>query len=234
VFDREFMESRIFRYALITSLLIHIGILLPLTCYYSVAGRKIEKSIRVTYELLKDQPLKVESTNLEVKSFTEKNRKYEKARLKQVSDIPTVLKDISKFADSTELNNKQPAKVSKIHVERKITVPPLNSEKINNPIYLNYYQIVRNRIKERAYENYSQYEAGEVYLTFVLLSDGSLKELKLIEEKTSANQYLRDVGVKSIQDASPFPPFPRDLRYPELSFNVVISFEVKNYSKLNQ
>jgi len=32
--------------------------------------------------------------------------------------------------------------------------------------------------------------------------------------------------LRSIKDANPFPPFPKDLNYPELTFNVVISFEV--------
>ena len=104
----------------------------------------------------------------------------------------------------------------------------MKSEKINNPVYLDYYQIVRNKIKERAYRNYSRTDAGEVYLTFVLASDGSLKQIKLVDEKTSGGAYLKDVGLKSIRDSSPFPSFPRDLAYPELSFNVIISFEVKN------
>jgi hypothetical protein len=35
------------------------------------------------------------------------------------------------------------------------------------------------------------------------------------------------VGVKSVQEAGPFPPFPQDLNYPELTFNVSISFQYK-------
>jgi len=35
------------------------------------------------------------------------------------------------------------------------------------------------------------------------------------------------VAEKSIFDASPFPAFPKDLDYPELSFNVIISFQIE-------
>ena len=111
-------------------------------------------------------------------------------------------------------------------MKKTVSVPVLQSEKINNPTYANYYSLVRGRIRQRAYFNYSEYYAGEVYLTFILTSDGAVKELKIIEERTTAGQYLRTIGLKSIKEANPFPPFPKDLRYPELTFNVVISFQV--------
>ena len=60
----------------------------------------------------------------------------------------------------------------------------------------------------------------------MLSSDGSLKEIKIINNKTVANDYLRNVGLRSIKESSPFPAFPFDLKYPELSFNIVISFEI--------
>jgi len=114
-----------------------------------------------------------------------------------------------------------------IAVRKKIVLPALDVQKIRNPFYMNYYQIVREKIKHCAYNNYSQVEVGEVYLTFAISADGSLKEVRLIEEKSSSSTYLRGISLKSIQDASPFPPFPKDLDYPQLSFNVVISFEIE-------
>ena len=58
------------------------------------------------------------------------------------------------------------------------------------------------------------------------MSDGSLKRIQLIEDKTSANAYLRRIGLSIIKVKS-FSEFPQDLNYPELSFNMVISFEKK-------
>ena len=75
--------------------------------------------------------------------------------------------------------------------------------------------------------NYTKSDTGEVYLTFALSSDGALKQIKLIEGRTNATDYLRDIGLNSIQEASPFPPFPSDLSYPELTFNIAISFRFK-------
>jgi len=66
-----------------------------------------------------------------------------------------------------------------------------------------------------------------VYLSFVISRDGSLEEARMVQERSSPNTYLQDTALKSIKEASPFPAFPKELEYPRLSFNVVISFEVE-------
>jgi TonB family protein len=114
-----------------------------------------------------------------------------------------------------------------IAIKKKITLPPVDMEKMNNPTYVSYYQFVRERIRRTAYQNYSRSDTGEVYMAFVISSNGILRDVHLIEEKSSANPYLRETALRSIRDASPFPLFPKDLDYPQLSFNVIISFEIE-------
>jgi len=114
-----------------------------------------------------------------------------------------------------------------IAVKKKITLPPIDLDKIDNPSYISYYQIVREKIRRTAYQNYTRAEVGEVYLTFLIFSDGSLKAIHLIEEKSSPSPYLKEISLRSIKEASPFPNFPKELDYPQLSFNVVISFEIE-------
>ncbi len=114
-----------------------------------------------------------------------------------------------------------------IAIKKKITLPPIDIGKINNPTYISYYQIVREKIKRTAYQNYTRTETGEVYLSFIISCDGYLKEIKLSEEKSSASSYLKEISLRSVKDASPFPNFPKELDYPQLSFNVIISFEIE-------
>ena len=114
-----------------------------------------------------------------------------------------------------------------IAVKKKITLPPVDLEKINNPTYVTYYQLVREKIRRAAYQNYSRGETGVVYLAFVISTNGILRDVRLIEEKSSVNYYLRETALRSIRDASPFPAFPKELDYPQLSFNVIISFELE-------
>jgi len=112
-------------------------------------------------------------------------------------------------------------------IKKKITLPEMNTPKINNPSYINYYQIVREKIRRSAYQNYVHNITGEVYISFIISNDGYIKDVRLIEDRTSANSYLKDVALKSVWGASPFPNFPKELDYPQLSFNIIISFEIE-------
>jgi TonB family protein len=122
------------------------------------------------------------------------------------------------------------AKTDVIAIKKKITLPPvgqLDADKINNPSYISYYQVVREKIRRSAYQNYSRSDMGEVFLSFIISNDGYLRGVRLVEEKSSPSSYLRETALGSIKQASPFPAFPKVLDYPQLSFNVVISFEVE-------
>ena len=132
---------------------------------------------------------------------------------KQPSPLLASAKPVSKI--KTSLN------------KTEVSVPVLQSEVITNPKYFKYSDLIRDKIKQKAYHyiDHPQFADGEVSLTFSLSSSGILKQLRIVDGKTIANDYLRSVGLRSIKESSPFPSFPRDLPYPELSFNVVISFE---------
>jgi TonB family protein len=112
-------------------------------------------------------------------------------------------------------------------LKKKISLAPVEMNKINNPSYVSYYNLVREKIRRAAYQNYSHAETGEVYLAFVVSSQGVLNTVRLIEERSSGDIYLREVALRSIRDAAPFPPFSKDLDYPQLSFNVIISFTIE-------
>ncbi len=106
-----------------------------------------------------------------------------------------------------------------------VTVTPITSEKINNPIYTSYQDRIRESIKERVYANYSRLDRGKVYLTFIITSDGSLKDYLVIDEKTKASQNLRYISTKSLKEAR-FPPFLKGMTLPEYTFNIEIEYQV--------
>ncbi|MFA6357223.1 MAG: TonB family protein [Candidatus Omnitrophota bacterium] len=113
-------------------------------------------------------------------------------------------------------------------IKKKITLPPIEMARIDNPSYISYYQIVREKIRRSVYQSYSQNQTGEVYVSFIISNDGYIKGVRLIEDKTTASDYLKNIALKSVKDASPFPNFPKELDYPQLSFNIIISFEIEN------
>lgn len=114
-----------------------------------------------------------------------------------------------------------------IAIKKKITLPAVDLDKIGNPSYISYYQVVREKIRRAAFQNYNRNETGEVYITFIISSAGYLQEVRLVEEKTQAPDYLQNIALASVKNASPFPNFPKELDYSQLSFNVVISFEIE-------
>ncbi len=111
--------------------------------------------------------------------------------------------------------------------KKKITLPAIGMAKINNPGYISYYQIVREKIRRSAYQNFTHNETGEVYISFIISNDGMINDVRLVEEKSTVNDYLKDIALRSVKDASPFPNFPKELDYPQLSFNIIISFEIE-------
>jgi TonB family protein len=114
-----------------------------------------------------------------------------------------------------------------VGIKKRISLPPVETEKIKNPSYINYYQLVREKIRRAAYQNYTRTDIGEVYVSFIVSGDGSLKDMRLVEEKSSSNKYLKETALRSVRSASPFPAFPKELDYPQLSFNIAISFEIE-------
>ena len=92
------------------------------------------------------------------------------------------------------------------------------------PAYMNYYNTVREKIRKNAYHYYNSHQKGIIYISFVVLKNGDLFDQTLSETST-VNRELVDIAFKSIRTASPFPPFPKELDYPKLQFNVSIHFK---------
>jgi hypothetical protein len=113
-----------------------------------------------------------------------------------------------------------------MELSRRISIVPITSEKINNPVYAAYNDMVRERIKERVYANYDRMESGVVYLTFLVDNHGMLEEARIIPEKTNASAHLQQMALKSLMEASPFPAFLKGMNLTEYPFNIQIQYQV--------
>lgn len=93
------------------------------------------------------------------------------------------------------------------------------------PLYLTYYQAIREKIRWSIQKHYLPgLKKGEILLTFVLFSNGKLKEVKAREKESFQDRRLKEVAVRSVIDVSPFPPFPEGLRRRFIPFRVLITF----------
>lgn len=222
------MEDKIFRIAIIFSLVLHLGVFVR----FYMTKKELDifkKSPEMAYKIERPAQKASESEVLvrQVESMAPKKDVMGVPPPPQPPPQKSFFKEAEDMADHFKMFDRKPERIKGIKVTKEVAVPMLKSEKINTPSYVTYYQIVRDRIRDRAYTNYTKLSVGEVYLTFIIRSDGALMELQILPEKTTANEFLNDVGVKSVKEAGPFPPFPQDLNYPELTFNVSISFQYK-------
>ena len=120
---------------------------------------------------------------------------------------------------------RKPQPIRSMQSASRVSITPIRSAKINNPAYAAYNEMVRSRIEEKVYANFSKMEAGAVYLTFVLSSDGVLKASQIIDAKTRATVNLKDISIKSLKQAQ-FPPFLKGMTLPEYTFNIEIQYQV--------
>jgi len=223
------MEDKIFKLSLVVSFLLHLFAFASLFYAHVHHARKPPRPLEVVYQTeFKDLP-----------RTPKKVKRVSSAKEKKLTPDPDILSK-SDFGPEALMDkaHKRPVRLSdhkkKISslpassMKRQIRVPVIKAEKITNPRYLNYHELIRNKIKNRAYfyVDDPDFETGEVYLTFILSSQGELQRVKVIENETKANDFLRAVGIRSIKESGPFPSFPKELEYPELTFNVVISFEL--------
>lgn len=221
------MENRLFSYALIISLLVHIAALWKISYTNIRLKAKAQKTIEVVYPGLAVQKRPIAAPPAPLKGMKVDLMQAAKASMQEQKDISSFMKDMSKLSDDFVHQGQKAKILSQKPHKRKVSVPAVEAQQIDNPVYVNYYQIVRGRIRDRAYANYGKFESGEVYLTFILDAGGALRRIKIIEDRTRANQYLRQISIRSVEESNPFPPFPSNLNYPELSFNVIISYEVE-------
>jgi hypothetical protein len=121
---------------------------------------------------------------------------------------------------------RKPEDMRTLELSRRVSIMPITSEKINNPVYSAYNDMVRDRIKEKVYANYDRMEGGTVYLTFLLDVNGVLQGAQIIAEKTNASEHLQEISLKSLRDASPFPPFLKGMNLAAYPFNIEIQYEV--------
>ena len=137
----------------------------------------------------------------------------EKADLPRVA-LPPIAANEPRFASQEEEASSEGAIIAGLHLTHE-----------EKPIYLGYYQNIREKIRRSVREHYPRgFQKGQVLLTFVLFSDGKLKEVTTTEKNFFQDRRLKEVVVRSVIETSPFPPFPEGLHRPFVPFRVMITF----------
>ncbi len=128
------MENKIFRYAFIASLLIHIFI------FWNLAYNKIRfvraktpRMIKVSYAR-PSTPQKMIQASVPEKGVKIALPQQVKAAKKEQKNISPFLKDLPKKTNNFIQVTEKPRIIDEKKVKRKVAVPPLETAEIKNPL----------------------------------------------------------------------------------------------------
>ena len=144
----------------------------------------------------------------------------------QSGGVPINLVKEKQMLPANMMYERKPERSRSLQGTRRVSITPIKSEKINNPAYAAYNEMVRSRIEAKVYQNYDKIETGTVYLTFMVDSKGTLMAAQVIQEKTNASDHLQEISLNSLKQASPFPGFLNGMTLPEYTFNIEVQYQV--------
>jgi len=216
------------RGAFIISAIIHAGLFAP---FYNqhILRQELEKrnTIVVDYVILKEIATAI-ATNKEVVLKSPETPRIDIQKEVAVKPQPAlqVKADNRKSMKSGKLKERTTS-----HKRDAVKDPSKEAVKKEAQLkqskdYVNYYQLIREKIRSRLKDNYQYYNReGEVHLSFVLTQNGSLLSYAIDRSKSTQDEVLLHITATSLKAISPFPALPRSLSISRMSFNIVISFK---------
>ncbi len=222
-------KSNLFKITFLISLIVHAVFFLPIP-ELKKPKQKETKQLYLSYLTLKI-PAKKKVAQFKHKKIILKNRRVSpKKKLTAESQKNSVIKeqDDKKVNSHTvkRLNNKQD-KIVKLRQKKQIVTAADESKKkelSKNKSYISYYKLINEQLRQAVIYP-SHFSEGEISLSFVLASDGKLKNVEVLQATSLENEILKETAMQIVKRASPFPPFPKNLQQKQLTFNIVFCFK---------
>jgi periplasmic protein TonB len=212
-----------FKYAVIISFVVHFLAIAPLYGFELFnKSTDPKKTMVVEYVTLKEAP-PVDMTKFKV---------IEPPKMELLKDVA-----MKTGARKTESKKDKPAPEPKDNIKRissetgkqeaRAIAQAAHEAKIRSTKdYINYYQLIREKIRQGLKENYRYYyNEGDVSMVFVLRQDGALISSGVDASNSADNDKLRRIALESLKGAAPFPTFPKALNVPSMAFSVTVSFK---------
>jgi outer membrane biosynthesis protein TonB len=203
------MMEPAFRTAIGISIALHSALIAPFIPLAMQRDRaRMEKEIVIDYVVLKEPDTAKEEPVL---SKMRETPKVEIVKKVEVKPAPA----------SKEMPKKDNALKQAIAADAKKQAQIRSTKE-----YINYYQLIREKIRDRLKEHYRRYYAeGEANLVFILTSDGRLESSAIDVSSSTADRTLHDIALRSLRESAPFPAFPKALTLPKMTFNLQVSFK---------
>ena len=216
------------RGAFILSAIIHTGLFAP---FYNqhLLRQELEKknTIIVDYIVLKEIATAI-ATDKEVvlKRPETPQIDIQKEIAVKPQPAPQIKANNKKSAKSEELKERMNSRKKDAVKDSSKEAAKKETQLKQSKDYVNYYQLIREKIRSRLKDNYQYYNReGEVHLSFVLTQNGSLLSYAIDRSKSTQDEVLLHITATSLKATSPFPALPRSLSMSKMSFNIVITFK---------
>lgn len=94
-------------------------------------------------------------------------------------------------------------------------------------LFTDYFGQVKSRIQQKLREKCAGRDMGQgsVDLAFILLADGRLHKVYVMERTSSADSQLKQLAIQSLRESAPFVDFPADFNARQIAFNLTVYFD---------
>ena len=215
-------DGKSFKIAVIVSVLLHSVLFFSVPKMSFFPSRRSLENMKITYYKIKQEPKPKTIARKKMEPVAEKLPEIKKEdMLKPPKPAEKEIKKVERVARHIEpFEKKEEKKFEAVVKEEK--------DDAKKATYISYYRAVREKIKRYADRNYLRNRRlgeGEIFLSFVVASSGELLQAKVVAARSVDDPLLRNIGMNSIRDASPFPSFPKGMSQYQITFNVIIAFE---------
>ncbi len=222
---------------LLFSVILHAGILIA----FSVSSKPevYENKVEINLNNIpEEQPPKVDDV-VKPEQLTKVNPEKLTVPIRDIK--PERVKPVHKLLRERRINYSELAKIESnipmnYPVAKKVPVHPVvrhvapKRPSSGNPKLLSLYlRKVRALIESHKMYPLSAREKGiegKVLVSFVVLKDGSIKDLRIL--KSSGSRALDEAARKAIADSVPFPPFPPQIKRDRIRLKLYIVFKLED------
>lgn len=225
------LADRIFRKALIASIIFHIFIFYQWPALRHLPILKTYNELEVTYYPLR----RVLPLSGLIDKQQRKEGSFHPSAVKDNLPNPKggdLTKPDSPLKTALEKSELKPLRIEKddliqhIPSEERMLISHEEKDLSDQPAYLDYYHALRSKIYKVANADKPYFfMEGQVRLIFTVARDGSLVRAAILEEDSTQNPILRNHASMSIKKASPFLPFHQSMKEDHLTLRLTISFE---------
>ena|GEM_PF-882013 len=202
----------IFRTALAISLFAHLAVVVPLRFMPEKHERANADVVELNYILIR-QPFLAEEEEVYSTGVAPDVRPEQKEEILSPTDQE---QSAAIFGGLNEETVRSEPRV--LLKEKKIG----SGGKDKEAAFLEYYNLIREKIRAEIHSASGKGEGGTVTLMFTLDAAGRLQ--KIDSAISSDSSAVKQKAIRGVRRAQPFPPFPEELGTLPISFSLIVKF----------